>query len=97
VEDVGPAWFASSVFTPHTTHGDTPEDAIEAIGRTLEGTVALAGRHGRDPLAWFVRQRPGEPGRAEAFRALAAAGCARVVVRRCAECVLALHVAVRAA
>ncbi len=97
VDDVGPVWFASSVFTPHTTHGDSVEDAVEAIARTIEGTVSLAGEHGQAPLAWFARQRPSDPTRAEAFRALAATGCARVLSRQCPACLLALHVAVRAA
>jgi hypothetical protein len=97
VDEVGPVWFASSVFTPHTTHGDSPDDAIEAIGLTLEGSVTLAGAHGSGPIEWFARQRPSDPARADAFRALAAAGCAQVVSRQCPACLLALHVAVRAA
>jgi hypothetical protein len=93
VDEVGPVWFAASIFTGHTTHGDSAEDAIEAIGRTLELAVAFAAEHGAAPREWFARQRPCEPARVEAFRSLAASG--RVVSRTCPSCVLALHVAVR--
>jgi len=98
VDDVGPVWFASSIFTGHTTHGDSPEDAIEAIGRTFEAALELAADRGDGPGEWFARQRPCERERVEEFRRLAA-GRARAVPRPCARlgCTLALHVVVRGA
>ena len=98
VDDVGPVWFASSIFTGHTTHGDTPEDAIEAIGLTFETALELAADRGDGPAEWFARQRPCEPARVEEFRRLAA-GRARAIPRPCARfgCTFVLHVVVRGA
>ncbi len=95
VDDVGPAWFASSIFTMHTTHGHSPEDAIEAIGLTIEAALGLAAEHGDSPAKWFARQRPCDARRAEEFRSLTQTGRAEVVSRTCSRfgCTLALHVA----
>ena len=54
-------WFAVSVLTSQSAHGENADEAIQSLVRGIEGCIGVAQRHRMSARDWFKSTRAAEP------------------------------------